>query len=69
MSFNGPERRNVYSLNTISDKKGDKMSSMNQNVPQNGQINKCSSGSRIPESRFIQVCGLGLHCAGQERCV
>ena len=33
----------MYSLNTISDRKGDKMRSMNQNVPQNGQINKCSS--------------------------
>ena len=53
MSFNYPERRNVYLLNTISDRKGDKMRSMNQNVPQNGLIKKCSSGSRIPGSQFF----------------
>ena len=38
----------MYSLNTIYDRKGDKMRSMNPNVPQTDLINKCSSGSRIP---------------------
>ena len=45
--------RNMYSLNTISYRKGDNKRSMNQNVPQIGQINKCSSGPRIPESQFF----------------
>ena len=33
-----------------------KTHSMNQNVPQLGIIYKYSSGSRIPESHFFQVC-------------
>ena len=53
MSFNGTKMRNMYSLNTISDRKRDTMRSMNLNVPQNGLITNCSSGSKILESHLF----------------